>query len=297
MRKGSAAGFFIPGKSANHTQRSDQLSIFCLPHPYEKDQVGLLCLFFPPDASFSASQITLLNEIALETDLAIERAQMKRRLSSQDAVKKFEHDRIARYLHDTLGHNLAFLRLKLDQLSGDEALLDIVAIQQEIERMRDIADLAYEQMRNSLSDLRGEPVPEFVAAVRECAAAAGERAGFEVRLQADGQSRALPAELQRQILYILREALRNIEKHARASKVWIRIVWGIGNLMLFIRDDGRGFNVDAAAMQPGHFGLKIIRECTEELNGSFLITSKVNSGTVIDLCFPLEQPVHMEMNP
>jgi signal transduction histidine kinase len=288
-QKEPALGYFIPGKCSKNGKDAEILSIFCMPRLYGDSQTTLLSLFFPPDASFSYSQFSLLNEIALEAELAIERAHLRRLLSSLDSANKIEQDKIARYLHDTLGHNLAFLRLKLDQLSGDGALQDIVLIQQEIERMRDIADLAYEQMRNSLSDLRGEPVPEFAAAIQEYAVTAGNRAGFDVLLQIDGTSRPLPTLLQRQILYVLREVLRNIEKHARASKVWIRLSWEAEDLVIHIEDDGCGFDVGAARNQPGHFGLQIIEQCIQEFHGHFMLRSEVNAGTKVELCFPIDQ--------
>jgi nitrate/nitrite-specific signal transduction histidine kinase len=229
----------------------------------------------------------------MEIELAIERAQMRKFLSSQLTANKVDPDQIARYLHDTLGHNLAYLCLKLDQLSGDGAFQDIVFIQHEIERVRDIADLAYEQMRNSLSDLRGEPLPEFETAIREYASSAANQAGFTVSIQIEGKSRTLPAPLQRQILYIFREALRNIQKHARATRVSIKISWEAEDLALLIEDDGCGFDVGTSTNLPGHFGLKIIEECTRELNGHFVLNSKLNAGTKIHLCFPVRQQIYI----
>jgi signal transduction histidine kinase len=289
--QGSAQGFFIPGKCSDRAQTAEQLSIFFLTRPDGDDQTALLSLFFPPEASFTQLQLALLNEIALEAELAIERDQLRIMLSSQDAMKKVEHERISRYLHDTLGHNLAYLRLKLDQLSGDDALQDIYAIQQEIERMRDIADLAYEQMRKSLSDLREEPIPEFATAVQEYVNSIGDQSGLEVLLLTEGEARLLPDQLQRQILYILREVMRNVEKHAQASKVWLRIVWEKENLTIVVRDDGRGFDVNGAHKQSGHLGLKIIEECTEELHGRFVLSSKQHQGTQVYLSFPLDHHV------
>jgi nitrate/nitrite-specific signal transduction histidine kinase len=286
--QGPSLGFFLRETTSDPMRGSGQFKIFCLPRSCGTWQIALLFLFFPAQVSLSHTQVILLNDIAQEIALALERNQMRRLLSLHAAAKKAENERIARYLHDTLGHNIAYLHLKLDQLSGDE-LQDTLVIRSEIERMRDIAEQAYEQVRNSLSDLRGEPTPEFFSAIQDSAIAASIRSGFTLRIYRKGQPRTLPIQTQRHILYILREVLRNIEKHAGAQRVKIVILWKNDDLILSVKDDGVGFDVEAARKQSGHYGLKIIEECVLQINGCVAISSSAKRGAKITFRFPLKE--------
>jgi signal transduction histidine kinase len=91
----------------------------------------------------------------------------------------------------------------------------------------------------------------------------------------------------RQLFYIFREALTNVEKHARASRVAVQIGWEEKHLNMTIADDGRGF--DPLSMPSGsHYGLKFMRERAELLNGSLNVHSVVGTGTKLEARVPYE---------
>ena len=95
------------------------------------------------------------------------------------------------------------------------------------------------------------------------------------------------ARRMRQLFYIFREALTNIERHAQASQVSINIGWDENCLSLAVSDNGMGF--DPLNTQYGsHYGLKFMRERAELLNGSLNVQSTVGSGTKLVVQVPYE---------
>jgi two-component system nitrate/nitrite sensor histidine kinase NarX len=124
------------------------------------------------------------------------------------------------------------------------------------------------------------------AALFDQARTLGRRAGFTVDFGAEGQASPLVLNAQLAIIYIFREALINVEKHAQAHKVRIRVVWSGETLSVQLADDGRGFVPERVASDR-HFGLKIMHERAEEINARLSLTSRPGAGTQVKLCVPL----------
>jgi two-component system sensor histidine kinase DegS len=91
----------------------------------------------------------------------------------------------------------------------------------------------------------------------------------------------------RQLFYIFREALSNIEKHACANMVSFKIVWNSDHLIFTVSDNGHGFN-PAEVQYGSHFGLKFMRDRVEMLNGIIDIESVIGAGTNIVIRVPYE---------
>ena len=105
------------------------------------------------------------------------------------------------------------------------------------------------------------------------------RTNIPVAVTVTGEA-ILPAEAQVVLYRICQEALTNIAKHAKASQVEIEVLHEPGNLELYIRDDGRGFDT-AEQMPPGHYGLSMMRERAETVGAFLTVTSQVGQGTEI----------------
>jgi signal transduction histidine kinase len=260
----------------------------CLPLVQRDAAIALLHLHLPPGFSLSVSQIDAINGIAPALASAIHDTRPHRSAAIRAEATKEERRRIARDLHDTLGQSLGYLHLKLDQLTGDATLREIDAIRYQLERMRDVANESYEQVRKTVSDLHSPQHADLASLLLKRAHSMGERAGFRVELSSEGHSHSLPSNTQRQVLYLFREALNNVEKHANAGRVDIHLAWTDDRLKLRLTDDGRGFE-PGLAQANGHFGLTIMRERAEEAGGELDITSAPGSGTSIVLTLPLVQ--------
>jgi len=115
-----------------------------------------------------------------------------------------------------------------------------------------------------------------------------ERSNFDIEFSSNGEPRPISAPRMRQLFYIFREILNNIEKHAGASQVRIEMLWDVEHLELIVSDNGRGFDVNAVQFG-GHYGLKFMRERVELLNGSLALRSDPESGTNVAVLIPYEQ--------
>ncbi len=260
---------------------------YCLPLTTYEALIGVLNFDLPEKLQMVDHQQRMLTDAAPQIALAIENAQLQRAAADQADVATAERQRIARNLHDTLAQNISYLRLKLDQLSTGGTLQEIAAIQLEIERMREVADDAYTQVRQTLADLYDDNQVELSTSLRELAQTAAARSDFEVQFESQGRPVPLSAHVKRQALSICREALNNIEKHARATLVSIQLFWERDNLAISITDDGRGFMLEASQLDKS-FGMIIMYERSKAIDGELLFETAVGEGTTVTLTFPLE---------
>ena len=90
------------------------------------------------------------------------------------------------------------------------------------------------------------------------------------------------AEFETKIYFITSEIFNNIIKHSKASVATLLIEEKAGNLYLAVTDNGKGFDVKSISMSNG-FGLTQIRARIKNMNGKFLINSKMNQGTSIEI--------------
>jgi signal transduction histidine kinase len=267
--------------------------VHCLPLIHGGKQIALLNLYMFPDGSYPPAKKELIERVAPEVAMAIERIDGFRLLTQSTlAVQKNERNRIARHLHDTIGHDLAYLCLKLDQLSSSPGPMNgSVKFHSEIESLYNVANNAVDHVRNLLGELQDEdhaiPSPDLVSNVKECALLIGARGNFQVNIEISrGDPKTLLPQMHRQILYLVREILRNVEKHAYAQNVTLTINWSEDALTIKISDDGLGFDVNRWQKKEGHYGLKTMREIVYELNGSLSMVSNPGKGTQITIGLP-----------
>jgi signal transduction histidine kinase len=193
---------------------------------------------------------------------------------------------IARDLHDTLGQNISFLRMKLAFLAGRKVRKQ-ADMQVEIQNMARAADESYDLMRGTLAILQSADSTDLYRLFTRYTEQIEERAGFQVDFCSQGEPRPISASRMRQLFYIFREVLNNIEKHAHATRVTIKMIWEADHLKLSICDNGRGFDVNEAHFV-GHYGLKFMRERVQILNGSLVLQSDPESGTQVAVLIPYE---------
>jgi len=283
------ARFLTPCLRMTDPQMPRRYTSYCLPLLRQDETLALLHLHFAGEPTLLSQQVKILVGMLPEMALALEGLRLQRMAISQKEATNAERQRIARELHDTLGQSLGYLRLKLDQLASGDALREISAIRGELERMREIADEAYLQVRSTLADLRPEKALDLNQALLDHLRQLSARSGLEVHFSVHGQPYLLPSHMKRQIVYIYREILNNIEKHAHARTVDVRLDWGESELRLEVADDGIGFDVQSLPFE-GHYGLEIIRERAEDLKGTVEIDSAINSGTRVRLLVPYDCP-------
>ncbi|HXU21346.1 MAG TPA: ATP-binding protein [Verrucomicrobiae bacterium] len=197
-----------------------------------------------------------------------------------------ETRRIARALHDESGQLLAAVHIQLLQLSrhlapsAQASLRDIEALLEQIEQ----------QLRNFSHDLRPTVLDDYglVPALQSLAERFSKRFGTPVSVDSKPMPR-MTKTMEAAMYRVAQEALNNVARHAKATRVYIRLWMSPGELHCRIRDDGVGF--DPAALpraSKNALGIIGIRERLNVLGGSLEIQSAPQQGTELKIEVPVE---------
>ena len=172
-----------------------------------------------------------------------------------------ERERIARDMHDVLGHTLSVVVLK-SELAGKLVDNDAQRARQEIAEVEQIARQALGEVREAIRGYRAEGIAAEIARARRTLDAAG------VRLESQGESVRLAPALESVLSLVLREAVTNILRHAGATSCRLELAADSGGTRLSVHDNGRG-----AIEKEGH-GLRGMRQRVEALGGRLEIDSR-----------------------
>jgi signal transduction histidine kinase len=190
-----------------------------------------------------------------------------------------ERARIARDLHDSLGHRLTTLAVQLEvaqklrQQNPQQAL-------QALDTAKHLADDCLQAVRQSVHMLRPTEF-NFDAALEALFVQIRQVQPFTLQTEIDLPP--LPTRLQYQIYCMIQEGFTNIQKHAQASKVELKAWSTPEQIRLQLRDNGQGFILDQ--VQTG-FGLQILRERVAALVGDLILVSAPQQGTQIVITLP-----------
>jgi len=196
-----------------------------------------------------------------------------------------EARRIAQTLHDEAGQMLASVHMKLDELahslpeSYNTPIEEIKCMLSHVED--ELRRLSHELRPSILDDLGLMPALEFLAK------GVAERSGVVVTLEGAIQGR-LPGRVEVAVYRVVQEALTNVGKHARATRVRIRL-WRRVQIHCSIRDDGVGADIAEvlkrrSACSLGWIGM---RERIEALGGKLVISSAPGQGMEVRVTIPL----------
>ncbi|SFW66850.1 sensor histidine kinase [Amycolatopsis australiensis] len=178
-----------------------------------------------------------------------------------------ERLRIARELHDVLGHHLALINVQAgaalhrrDPGQAEEALGTI----------KDASKTALRELRTTLGMLRqaDRPALERVAELAESVGASG----LTVRTEIEGDARDLPPDVEHAAFRVVQEALTNVAKHAGAKTVVVRLGYGTDALSVQVDDDGRGGDAP-----PGN-GIRGMAERARALGGEVTAAPREDGG-------------------
>lgn len=195
-----------------------------------------------------------------------------------------ERNRLARVMHDGLGHALVLVNVKLE--AAERLYLhNPTRGAAELEATRALVRETLSELRRSLAELRDAPaLPDLSAALHLLADEIAARSGIQLTL--DISPAEQPAPSIRTVLWLIaREALTNVERHAGARHAAIRLTRIDAGWQLEITDDGRGIH-PADLQKPGHFGLVGIRERAEAVNGRVQIDTKRQHGACLAVWVP-----------
>lgn len=198
-----------------------------------------------------------------------------------------ERLKIARELHDTLAHSMMAMLSEIRLLRRLHAR-DPTALTEELQRAEDVAREGLSEARKAISQMRSSTVretglgPALSAVYNNFIDRTGLAGGFST----DPEAARFGDERGETFLRIAQEALRNVERHAQATRIDLQLHIVAGNrLELTIRDDGVGFDPDH--IPPGHFGIVGLREQAALIGADLQIESQRDEGTCIVLAVNL----------
>jgi signal transduction histidine kinase len=206
-------------------------------------------------------------------------------LRAEELAVVEERNRLAREMHDTLGHRLTVASV---QLEAAERLCP-----QNPERAESLVSTVREQVREALGELRATvatlrtPVEadlQLQSSLKRLVTNFEEASGLTVHQVLPTEMPDLPSEHRLALYRMAQEALTNIQKHAEASQVWLVLSEREAMVSLLVSDDGKGtsFSGDQAG-----FGLHGLRERASQLGGELHLEPRRGGGTQLSLRLPL----------
>lgn len=243
------------------------------------DEIGYLTGAFNEMAGALQSLVTdLENQVA-------ERVGEVSRFAAKTALLE-ERSRLAAELHDTVSQNLFSASLIADSLSAQlHAGTDDE--REAVEQIRSLNRHALEEVRTLMTDLHAEKLAgsPLSALLRELVDqfAAANRLPVDANIEGKAM---LPTLVQAMFYRVAQETLSNVARHARASRVQVRLATDHGRAELTISDNGRGF--DASEIPPGHLGLQIMSYRAGLVGAQLTVASRPGVGTTLTLNWPVE---------
>jgi signal transduction histidine kinase len=200
-----------------------------------------------------------------------------------------ERERISRELHDRALQLLSTARLRLDmcqrQLPDDATTLkkDLSVVEENLDR-------AITELRNILTEnqIDGDlQIGSLERRLKEELDIFRARSGFKLDFQCAIGAHNLPAPVERELYFTLREGVLNAVRHSRATELHLSLSQTTKSCEARLRDNGVGFTV-AAAEGSNHYGLRGMKERIRKIGGTLNLHTVPGQGTEIHISVPLE---------
>jgi signal transduction histidine kinase len=263
-----------------------------------REWVGYLCLvvgwtalglFIHKLAVTSSERAKLIEEL----EAARTQVEAARERDAELAALR-ERERLARELHDSLGHNLVTLTVHLEAV---QRLYDVDRQKASalINEMKALTRTSMEQLRRSLAGLRAPGLGErpLRESLDQLCCELAKRTGLLIECQVEASAEHLKPAVSEAVWRIAQEALANAEKHARAKELHVEVglrkgsgIAGAQEVIVNISDDGVGLSAQAER-KPGHYGLRGLRERVEGLGGVFSVSAGGKCGTSVQARIPV----------
>lgn len=256
--------------------------------------VGVLNVHTRQRRDFTDRDVRLLTSIGSLVAGAMHQARLHRQLTAREraaerfaeqvvAAQESERRRLAADIHDAITQRLVSLTFHLDAANALATGTDAAG---ELERARELADLALDEARAAIAGLR-PPVLDDLGLADGLTSLARSIGQLEVRV--DAAECQLPEHVEIALYRIAQEALQNVIKHAQASGVRVELRCDGTRALLSISDDGRGFAVEnwrEGGPPDGSYGLRSMTERAELVGGRLEVRSRPGIGTTVSAVVP-----------
>lgn len=239
----------------------------------------------PPDSGLEEIEMLSGSFEQMAEQVESYRAGMRRYLGSVTASQEDERRRIARELHDETVQNLLAIQRTLELQQAD------ASDPERLEQLQQMVEQTVRGLREISRDLRPMILEDLglLPALRELLKAAPQDGGWSAQLLVKGDETALEADQQLALYRITQEALTNVRKHAKATRVVVGLSYEPERVLLTIEDDGIGFDPPGSLTrlaQGGSFGLLGIQERVWAIGGELQVVSSPRQGTQIRVSVP-----------
>ena len=247
-------------------------------------QYGLVLALLPQGFTLTSDDqqliLTLMEQLTVT--LALER-QYERK---QQLMVMEERSAIARELHDSIAQSLSCLKMQVSclQMQGGELPTEMQTL---LGQMRSELNTSWQQLRELLTTFRLQLTePGLRPALEACCREFSEKLGFTVSLDYQVPPHRVLSHQAIHLVQIAREALNNSLKHASATECGISVIYNENQITLTLWDNGRG--IPDNGERQNHYGMIIMRDRAQSLNGDYQVGARPNGGTQIIVSFKPE---------
>ncbi len=222
-----------------------------------------------------------------EETLRQHEAQLEELTAKLLTAQEYERQRIAHELHDDVTQRLAALAVDLGSLARASA--SDPTLQARLQAIHDVAGQLADDVHNFAYRLH-PPLLDHLgleAAIRDHVDEFRRRTGLAIRYVQRGVPRSIPIETATCLYRVTQESLQNVQKHAAASNVLVRLLGTAKGVGVSVRDNGKGFVYDAGNIRSMGLGLISIEERIRLMKGTFRLRTQPGKGTEIHAWVPL----------
>ena len=280
----------LPASCLQHCRQAGFATAVTVPVRVHQHTSGELDLFFRSRTALSVAERSLLEALAAHLAAGLENIRLAA-LAKEAAVAE-ERGFIARELHDSIAQSLAYLKIQVQLMRDALAAGDAGRIAAVLADIDTGVRESYGDVRELLLHFRTRADAGGIETALQTTLGKFEhQSGLHGELRVHGHAMPLPPDVQIQVLHIVQEALSNVRKHARASRVRVE-VWKQPAWCFEISDDGIGFAdgavaVDALPADATHVGLRIMAERAARIGAELAVDSWCGKGTRVRLDLPL----------
>jgi len=270
-------------------------SLIGVPLMTKGEMIGVIEVLKRSGEKFDEQDLDTLSALAGQAAIAIVNARLYSQIREERdrmlGIEEELHKKLARDFHDGPAQTLASLIMDIEFI---QKLLerDPLKAEAELLQLKEKATKAMHQARTTMFELRPLILETegLKAALEYYVERLRQTENMSIHLQIEGLEERLPPRVKDIVFAIVREAINNIKKHARANNVWLTAIRREKELLTTIQDDGQGFNLEEVEISyatRGSIGLLNLYERAEMLGGRISIESALGQGTTVSLTVPL----------
>jgi two-component system sensor histidine kinase UhpB len=286
--KAILAGNIFAGELINKTKDGRLISVEVSVNPIT-DETGETAGFLAIQRDITERKEAEAERERLFSEISESQSRLKALSSKMVKVQEDERKHIARELHDEIGQVMTAVRINLQRIQKSDLSVDV---QEKLVRSLDIVEDAQQKARSLSLDLRPAMLDDLglSATLRWYLDRQSQSMGYGVSFDDSAMTDRPPTEIENVCFRIVQEALTNVARYAKASRIEVELAQEADELHITVRDNGIGFDVERTlekAKLGESLGLLSMQERASLVGGSLAIESEPEKGTTIRAIFPL----------